>query len=150
MPNALIWKVDFKKAFWHIVVASRDTRLCAYYHLDGTGYLDLTISFGGRASAFHWILELFRITASHYLDDLFGTAAAHRCQRVYNLVRLLASALGLTVSPTQCTFGPVVGILGVVVDARKWKAWGEARPATRHRLSCRRWDQRVTAHMPHR
>ncbi|KAJ6552939.1 hypothetical protein B0H19DRAFT_913833, partial [Mycena capillaripes] len=64
-PGALIWKMDLKRAFRHILICPDDTVLYGFF-FEGVGYVDLRLPFGSRSSPFtfnlfaealHWISE---------------------------------------------------------------------------------------------
>jgi hypothetical protein len=133
-----VWKADLKDAYYHVVVASKDTRLLGF-SLDGTDYVDCTLNFGGRSSpylfnlfaeAVHWILESLGICTHHYLDNFFGVAPTEQVAGIVDLVKQVCTSLGLKVSEAKTTFGPAVEILGIMVNAHQRLAW---ITATRHK-----------------
>lgn len=126
-----LWKSDLADAFFHVVVASRDSRLLGF-RLDGVTYRDTTLNFGGRSSPFlfnlvaealHWVLESLGLALTHYLDDFFGLAAAGRGRQVLDLFAGVCSHLGVSVAPSKCLCGSELEILGIVIDCRSKRAW---------------------------
>lgn len=105
--GAVVWKMDLKRAFRHIVVCPDDSILYGFY-FDGIGYIDLRLPFGSRSSPFlynlfaeavHWIAERLGVALDHFLDDFFGaqgpdsSAVADRDRTV---LRSICHAVGLS------------------------------------------------------
>jgi hypothetical protein len=106
-----IWKVDLEDAFRHCIVGQMDSPLLGYC-LDGSTYVNCALTFGCKSSPFlfnlyadplHWIVELFGITLSHYLNNFFG--ASHTPLAAIDFFQSLASHLGVQVSPTKVFYG---------------------------------------------
>lgn len=130
--DLVTWKIDLKDAYRHVPVATRDTPLLGFT-LDDTHYVDCALNFGGSSSAFlfnlfaeglHWILASFGLpSVHHYLDDFFGTCHKADAPAVLRFVLAVCSFLGLSVSPSKCTYGECVTVLGFTVDLPSKTAW---------------------------
>lgn len=122
----VLWKVDLKDAYRHIVVERGDAKLLGFFW-PGLGHMyETQLSFGGRsapfifnlvAEAFEWILRSFGLECNHYLDDSFGWLdKARNAQAVVAFVTDVADRLGLATAPHKTALGPIVEVLGVIID----------------------------------
>jgi hypothetical protein len=129
----VLWKVDLKDAYRHVVVEREDARLLGLFW-PGIGFLyETQLSFGGRsapfifnlvAEGFEWILRSFGIDCHHYLDDSFGWLDKRLdAQRVVGLVIDIARRLGLSTAPHKTMLGPVIEILGITIDCNRGVAY---------------------------
>lgn len=126
LEGRVLWKVDLKDAYRHVVVDETDARLLGYFW-PGYGYLyEAQLSFGGRsapflfnliAEGFEWILRSFGVRCNHYLDDTFGWVnKGVDAKRLLSFVTQTAQFLGLSTAPHKTLFGPTLEILGITVD----------------------------------
>jgi hypothetical protein len=134
----VLWKVDLREAYRHVVVDRDDARLLGYFW-PGQGYLyEAQLSFGGKpapflfnlvAEAFEWILRSFGVTCDHYLDDTFGWVTKDvACPALLEFVTSVAQALGLSTAPNKTLSGSTLEILGITFDCNKGIAYiGEGK-----------------------
>jgi hypothetical protein len=145
LEGRVLWKVDLKDAYRHVVVEQTDARLLGYFW-PGCGFLyEAQLSFGGRsapflfnlvAEAFEWILRSLGVECNHYLDDTFGWVDKGIDPRqLLAFVTNVATSLGLSTAPHKTLCGPTLEILGITFDCAKAVAYiGKEKMAKIRRL----------------
>lgn len=128
----VLWKLDLRNAYRHIMLAMQDTQLLAF-HFEGRDYVENAINFGGSSSpftfnyfaeGFHWILLLLGLRSLfHFLDDFFGLCRRKDAPRLLRLIACTAEFLGFAVAKHKSAYGPCLDILGIRVDTVTAAAW---------------------------
>lgn len=139
----VLWKVDLKDAYRHVVVEENDSRLLGFFW-PGVGYAcETQLSFGGKsapflfnliAEGFEWILESLGVDCHHYLDDTFGwTAPPVDVTKLLSFVDRVAKSLGLSTAAHKTLSGTELEILGITIDCTKGVAFISERKLDRIR-----------------
>lgn len=150
----ILWKVDLKDAYRHVVVEEADARLLGYFW-PGLGFLyETQLSFGGRsapfifnlvAEGFEWILRSLGLECHHYLDDSFGWLdGTTDVAAVVSMVGDVARCLGLTIAEQKIMRGPIVEILGITIDCNRGLAYIAENKIERIRAQIRDMEHSTT------
>lgn len=163
ISDLALWKVDLKDAYRHVVLAWSVAPLLGFYW-EGQYYHDTVLSFGGRSAPFvfnlfgegaQWILQSLGIDTFRYLDDFFGLVsgtgrtgkgdAVERVEAVVQFATGILTELGFSISPGKCVKGPVIEILGIMVDATRATAWVTGERRAKLEKDLRRYLKRKSA-----
>ena len=152
--DALLYKVDLKRAFRNLMVDPADIHVLGLTWQDKY-YVDLAIPFGynhGSACCQRVTDAIRHICAKRgywlfaYVDDMIGLELPHKAFEAYEFLLALLEELGLPIStPKSVPPSPVVTCIGITVDILQSQLRISEDKLSNIWHTCLEWRHRKTA-----